>query len=365
MPIAAFQGSAALARPRAACASRFGRRKHPQLRHLHGPERHRDRGRRRQRPVRGRARGHGRLRRPLQGLRPHGGARPRRQAPLALRAPRRTRACSSGQKVAAGDVLGTVGASALEGPGLYFEMRFQGRPEDPLEWLRRPERRRSTVGRHRGRPGVVRPSAAIIRELHELRAAASLVALVSTALIGYVALGSAPRPRPRRHELRPARGLQRGRAPRARRLRRAREPRPGDGGSPPRPDRRARRRQRLPRRRGVPACTSSPRRTPTRRSASCSPGASRSSWSSPPRARLARGEGGAAARGHPEDHRRAPHAAARRLHRPAAAARRPRLARQARGPARGQPTLRGLGGPRAAQPGGRPGARCSRTGPAT
>ena len=42
----------------------------------------------------------------------------------------------TGQKVAAGEVLGTVGSTTLEGPGLYFEMRFQGRPEDPLEWLR-------------------------------------------------------------------------------------------------------------------------------------------------------------------------------------------------------------------------------------
>ncbi len=45
-----------------------------------------------------------------------------------------------GQKVEAGDELGTVGASGAEEPGLYFEMRFQGRPEDPLEWLKRPER---------------------------------------------------------------------------------------------------------------------------------------------------------------------------------------------------------------------------------
>jgi septal ring factor EnvC (AmiA/AmiB activator) len=42
-----------------------------------------------------------------------------------------------GQRVAAGDVIGTVG-TALEGSGLYFEMRFQGKPEDPLEWLRPP-----------------------------------------------------------------------------------------------------------------------------------------------------------------------------------------------------------------------------------
>ena len=47
-----------------------------------------------------------------------------------------------GQKVAAGETLGTTGAG-LEGPGLYFEVRFQGRPEDPVEWLRKedhPER---------------------------------------------------------------------------------------------------------------------------------------------------------------------------------------------------------------------------------
>lgn len=44
----------------------------------------------------------------------------------------------NGQKVGAGEILGTVGSTGLEGPGLYFEMRFQGRPEDPLEWLRPP-----------------------------------------------------------------------------------------------------------------------------------------------------------------------------------------------------------------------------------
>jgi septal ring factor EnvC (AmiA/AmiB activator) len=43
-----------------------------------------------------------------------------------------------GQKLQAGEVLGTVGAG-LEGPGLYFEMRFQGRPEDPQEWLGPPD----------------------------------------------------------------------------------------------------------------------------------------------------------------------------------------------------------------------------------
>jgi len=43
-----------------------------------------------------------------------------------------------GQRVAAGQVLGTVG-SGVEGPGLYFEIRFQGRPEDPAEWLGRTD----------------------------------------------------------------------------------------------------------------------------------------------------------------------------------------------------------------------------------
>jgi len=43
---------------------------------------------------------------------------------------------AAGQRVASGEVLGSVG-SGVEGPGLYFEVRFQGRPEDPAEWLRR------------------------------------------------------------------------------------------------------------------------------------------------------------------------------------------------------------------------------------
>jgi septal ring factor EnvC (AmiA/AmiB activator) len=45
-----------------------------------------------------------------------------------------------GQQVAAGQVLGVVG-SGVEGPGLYFEIRFQGRPEDPADWLMRAEGR--------------------------------------------------------------------------------------------------------------------------------------------------------------------------------------------------------------------------------
>jgi septal ring factor EnvC (AmiA/AmiB activator) len=42
---------------------------------------------------------------------------------------------ASGQRVSAGQEVGTAGRS-LEGTGLYFEVRFQGKPEDPAEWLR-------------------------------------------------------------------------------------------------------------------------------------------------------------------------------------------------------------------------------------
>ena len=42
-----------------------------------------------------------------------------------------------GQRVAAGEVVGHAGADGLDGPGVYFEMRFQGRAEDPAEWLKR------------------------------------------------------------------------------------------------------------------------------------------------------------------------------------------------------------------------------------
>jgi septal ring factor EnvC (AmiA/AmiB activator) len=47
-------------------------------------------------------------------------------------------AVAAGQDVAAGTRLGTAGPEGLDGPGVYFEMRYQGRPEDPLDWLGRP-----------------------------------------------------------------------------------------------------------------------------------------------------------------------------------------------------------------------------------
>jgi len=45
-----------------------------------------------------------------------------------------------GQRVAAGETLGSVGGPGLEDRGLYFEMRFQGRPQDPLDWLSKRKR---------------------------------------------------------------------------------------------------------------------------------------------------------------------------------------------------------------------------------
>jgi septal ring factor EnvC (AmiA/AmiB activator) len=47
-------------------------------------------------------------------------------------------AVAPGQEVAAGAVLGAADPGGAGGPGVYFEMRFQGRPEDPQEWLARP-----------------------------------------------------------------------------------------------------------------------------------------------------------------------------------------------------------------------------------
>jgi len=43
-----------------------------------------------------------------------------------------------GQAVAGGGVVGLSGQGGLESPGVYFEMRHRGRPEDPLDWLGRP-----------------------------------------------------------------------------------------------------------------------------------------------------------------------------------------------------------------------------------
>ena len=42
----------------------------------------------------------------------------------------------SGEIVETGEVIATVGDSgAISGPSLYFEIRYQGTPVDPLEWI--------------------------------------------------------------------------------------------------------------------------------------------------------------------------------------------------------------------------------------
>ena len=51
-----------------------------------------------------------------------------------------------GQHVAEGEQVGTVGASGVDGPGLYFELRSQGKPQDPLEWLTREPGRAEASG---------------------------------------------------------------------------------------------------------------------------------------------------------------------------------------------------------------------------
>jgi septal ring factor EnvC (AmiA/AmiB activator) len=45
---------------------------------------------------------------------------------------------SNGQDVSAGSVLGRADPAGADGPGVYFEMRYQGHPEDPETWLAKP-----------------------------------------------------------------------------------------------------------------------------------------------------------------------------------------------------------------------------------
>jgi septal ring factor EnvC (AmiA/AmiB activator) len=46
-------------------------------------------------------------------------------------------AVTRGARVARGEPLGTVGVSATGAAGLYFELRIDGRPVDPVEWLKK------------------------------------------------------------------------------------------------------------------------------------------------------------------------------------------------------------------------------------
>ena len=81
---------------------------------------------------------------------------------------------ANGQRVAAGQEVGTAGRS-LEGSGLYFEVRFQGKPEDPTEWL---DARRRNLRGSSGIIGDMTPRGRLV------------VALVTTALLGYMVVGS-------------------------------------------------------------------------------------------------------------------------------------------------------------------------------
>jgi septal ring factor EnvC (AmiA/AmiB activator) len=44
-----------------------------------------------------------------------------------------------GAAIEAGTVVGTVGRSPSGGPMLYFELRIDGKPVDPVQWLRRTQ----------------------------------------------------------------------------------------------------------------------------------------------------------------------------------------------------------------------------------
>jgi septal ring factor EnvC (AmiA/AmiB activator) len=46
-------------------------------------------------------------------------------------------AVTAGTNVSRGTPIGTVGVSPSGGAALYFEVRIDGRPVDPIEWLTR------------------------------------------------------------------------------------------------------------------------------------------------------------------------------------------------------------------------------------
>jgi murein DD-endopeptidase MepM/ murein hydrolase activator NlpD len=44
---------------------------------------------------------------------------------------------TEGDEVKQGQIIGTVGdTGSLQGPRLYFEVRYGGKPQDPTQWLR-------------------------------------------------------------------------------------------------------------------------------------------------------------------------------------------------------------------------------------
>ncbi len=47
----------------------------------------------------------------------------------------------AGEEVAQGEAIGLVGSTgSLKGPSLYFEIRHQGKPQDPMDWISRPDK---------------------------------------------------------------------------------------------------------------------------------------------------------------------------------------------------------------------------------
>jgi septal ring factor EnvC (AmiA/AmiB activator) len=47
----------------------------------------------------------------------------------------------AGEEVAQGEVIGLVGsAGALKGPSLYFEIRHQGKAQNPMDWISQPDK---------------------------------------------------------------------------------------------------------------------------------------------------------------------------------------------------------------------------------
>ncbi len=45
---------------------------------------------------------------------------------------------NKGERVTAGSTVGLSGRNPAGNPALYFELRIDGKPVDPLQWLRRP-----------------------------------------------------------------------------------------------------------------------------------------------------------------------------------------------------------------------------------
>jgi septal ring factor EnvC (AmiA/AmiB activator) len=47
----------------------------------------------------------------------------------------------AGEEVAQGEAIGLVGSTgSLKGPSLYFEIRHQGKPQDPMDWISQPDK---------------------------------------------------------------------------------------------------------------------------------------------------------------------------------------------------------------------------------